>query len=224
MTLQEPFKWQPKVEQHHLVRSLPNPPAPEPEGRRLTPTHIPASGREGKGRERCTPPATTPLPPPAQAHLALGESVSRYKEENSFGRALVSAEADPSGSGLCRRDAGELAGPKPPWQEGRVLQKTFLCKEALELQCTRAAWMQHRLFRPKAASSSFSPVFAVCFFQAERNVCVGSWEVSSSPASHGTSLSGRVTPGVHKTTLPSRWCQFWCKGDIWGKRQSRTIR
>lgn len=126
--------------------------------------------------------------------------MSRYREENSFGRTPVSAEGDPSSFRLCRRDVGELAGPKPSWQEGRVLQKTPLCKEALELHCTSAAWMQHRLVRPKAESSSFSPVFAVCFFQAERNVCTGSWEVSRIPGSHGASLSGRVTPGVHQNT------------------------
>lgn len=100
--------------------------------------------------------------------------MSRYKEENSFGRTLVSAGADPDGFRLCKWDVGELAGPKLPWQEGKLLRSASLCKEALELHCTSAACMQHRLFRPKAQSSSFSPVFAACFFQAERNVCTGS--------------------------------------------------
>lgn len=43
MTLQDPFKSQPKVEQHHLVRFIPKLPALE--GRRLLPTHISAVGR-----------------------------------------------------------------------------------------------------------------------------------------------------------------------------------
>lgn len=134
MTLQEPFKWQPEVEQHHLVRSLPNPPAPQ--GRRRHPrTSL-------RWKERCRLAAHQASPPGSgQTHLALEEPVSRYKEGNSFGRTLVSAEADPSGFRLCRWGVGELEGPKLPWQEGRLLQSTSLCKEALELHqcCLHAA-------------------------------------------------------------------------------------
>lgn len=71
MTLQGPFKSQPKVEQHHLVRFIPKLPAPE--GCRLSPVHILAL------RRACWMPTAHQPPVPAPAHLAL---VSRYKEEN----------------------------------------------------------------------------------------------------------------------------------------------